>query len=208
MAPAPDVDQAVAGRERRRARGRGRRGVDRRPAGPQWGAGRVIATASTQAKRDLAVDLGAHTAVDVSSVPDADAVRDLLRGANGGHGVDVVLEMTGGVVFDGSLAALAPLGRLAVYGLASRTAPAPVSPVGLMAPPGRWLASGCRTPCAAPAGCRPRWTSSSRSAGRPPARRLGGTFPLADARRAHEDLVSRRTTGKLVLEVVPASAQG
>ena len=41
--------------------------------------------------------------------------------------VDVVLEMTGGHVFDGSLAALAPLGRLAVYGLASRTAPASVA---------------------------------------------------------------------------------
>ena len=38
---------------------------------------------------------------------------------------------------------------------------------------------------------------------------LGGSFPLADARRAHEELASRRTTGKLVLEVVPtASAQG
>ena len=175
----------------------------------QWGAGRVIATASTQAKRDLGVDLGAHTAVDVSSAPDADAVRDLLRGANGGHGVDVVLEMTGGVVFDGSLAALAPLGRLAVYGLASRTAPAPVSPVSLMASSrtvaGFWLPHAVR---------RPGGLSSAMDelfslvrAGRLRAV-LGGTFPLADARRAHEDLVSRRTTGKLVLEVVPASAQG
>jgi NADPH2:quinone reductase len=29
----------------------------------------------------------------------------------------------------------------------------------------------------------------------------GGHYPLADARRAHEDLRSRRTTGKLVLDV-------
>jgi len=28
---------------------------------------------------------------------------------------------------------------------------------------------------------------------------LGGTYPLGDARRAHEDLRARRTTGKLVL---------
>jgi NADPH2:quinone reductase len=29
---------------------------------------------------------------------------------------------------------------------------------------------------------------------------VGDTYPLADARRAHEDLRSRRTTGKLVLD--------
>jgi len=49
--------------------------------------------------------------------------------------------------------------------------------------------------------------------GRPPARELlelmrsgelrviaGGTYPLAEARRAHEDLRARRTTGKLLLD--------
>jgi len=29
--------------------------------------------------------------------------------------------------------------------------------------------------------------------------RIGGTYPLADAARAHEDLTGRRTTGKLLL---------
>jgi NADPH2:quinone reductase len=29
--------------------------------------------------------------------------------------------------------------------------------------------------------------------------RIGGTYPLADARRAQEDLAARRTTGKLLL---------
>jgi NADPH2:quinone reductase len=29
--------------------------------------------------------------------------------------------------------------------------------------------------------------------------RIGATYPLADAARAHEDLASRRTTGKLLL---------
>jgi NADPH2:quinone reductase len=176
----------------------------------QWGAGRVIATASSQDKRDLAVDLGAHTAVDVSSAPDADAVRDLLREANGEHAVDVVLEMTGGIVFDGSLAALAPLGRLAVYGLASRKAPAPISPVGLMASSrtvtGFWLLHAVRRPGGLSAAMDELFslvrTGRLRTV-------LGASFPLADARRAHEDMVSRRTTGKLVLEVLTgASAQG
>jgi NADPH2:quinone reductase len=176
----------------------------------QWGAGRVIATASTQDKRDLAVELGAHAAVDVSSAPDADAVRDLLCEANGGHAVDVVLEMIGGVVFDGSLAALAPLGRLAVYGLASRKAPAPVAPVGLMASSrtvaGFWLPHALRRPGSLSSALDEMFslvrTGRLRAV-------LGGSFPLADARRAHEDLLARRITGKLVLEVAPgASVQG
>ena len=29
---------------------------------------------------------------------------------------------------------------------------------------------------------------------------VGGTYPLADARRAHEDMRARRTTGKLVID--------
>lgn len=38
---------------------------------------------------------------------------------------DVVLEMTGGQVFDASLDAVAPFGRLVVYGFASEVPPAP-----------------------------------------------------------------------------------
>jgi NADPH2:quinone reductase len=30
---------------------------------------------------------------------------------------------------------------------------------------------------------------------------VGGTYPLDDVRRAHEDLLARRSTGKLVLQV-------
>ena len=36
--------------------------------------------------------------------------------------MDVVFEMSGGAVFDASLAALAPFGRLVTYGIASREA--------------------------------------------------------------------------------------
>ena len=31
--------------------------------------------------------------------------------------------------------------------------------------------------------------------------RIGGTYPLEEARRAQEDLESRETTGKLLLEI-------
>jgi NADPH:quinone reductase len=168
----------------------------------QWGAGRIIATGSSAEKRDLALDLGADVAVDVSGTTTADEVRDLLREANGGRGVDVVLEMTGGHVFDGSLAALAPLGRLAVYGLASRTPPTAVPPVELMAQSrtvaGFWLIHAVQ----APDGLQPAMdelVSLTRTGRLRPV--VGGSYPLAAARDAHEALLGRGTTGKLVLTV-------
>ena len=35
----------------------------------------------------------------------------------------------------------------------------------------------------------------------------GGSYPLADAARAHEDLLSRRTVGKLVLAPTPPDGE-
>jgi len=168
----------------------------------QWGAGRVIATASTQAKRELAVQLGAHAAVDVSTAGSAEEVTRLLCEANQGRPVDVVLEMIGGHVFDGSLAALAPLGRIVSYGLASRTPPRPVSPVELIATSrsvvGFWLVHAALAPGGLDAAME-ELVSLAR-AGR--LRTVdGGHYPLAEAARAHRDLLARRTTGKLVLDV-------
>jgi len=168
----------------------------------QWGAGRVIATASSPAKRDLALSLGAHEAVDVSTATTADGVRDLLVGANEGRPVDVVLEMTGGVVTDGSLAALAPFGRLCLFGMASRTPPAPVDAGALMATSraviGFWLVHTLRRP----GGLRPAMDELLSLAGSGALRGVdGGHYPLEAAADAHRALRSRGTTGKLVLDV-------
>ena len=57
----------------------------------RWGAGRVIAAASSEEKRQLALDLGADVAIDARA-PDMKAA---IEEANGGK-VDVVLEMVGG----------------------------------------------------------------------------------------------------------------
>ncbi|MBC7640704.1 MAG: zinc-binding dehydrogenase [Rhodoferax sp.] len=168
----------------------------------QWGAGRVIATASSPAKRDLALSLGAHEAVDVSTASTADEVRDLLVEANEGRQVDVVLEMTGGVVTDGSLAALAPFGRLCLFGMASRTPPAPVDAGALMATSraviGFWLVHTLRRP----GGLRPAMDELLSLAGSGALRGVdGGHFPLEAAADAHRALRSRGTTGKLVPDV-------
>lgn len=71
--------------------------------GKPLGAGRVIATASTEEKRALALELGADVAIDAH--PEGMAER--LVEANGGRLVDVVFEMAGGDVFDASFDALA-----------------------------------------------------------------------------------------------------
>lgn len=163
----------------------------------RWGAGRVIATASSPEKRDLALELGADVAVDANH-PD---LKTALIEANGGQKLDVVLEMTGGSVFDASLAALAPFGRLVTYGMASRQLPAPITSGELMLGSrgviGFWL-SHCMS--------RPKMLAEAldellalTAAGelRPV---VGGEFGMSEARLAHEELRSRRSTGKLILD--------
>ena len=163
-----------------------------------WGAGRVIATASSPDKRQLALDLGADVAVDANAANMTDALRE----ANGGRRVDVVLDMTGGRITDESVAALAPFGRLAFYGMANRQPPNPVAagePAGPLDHRGRDVAGARHAGARA---CWPaRWPTCSRWS-RPVDLRAvpGGDYPLREARRAHEDLRARRTVGKLVLD--------
>jgi NADPH:quinone reductase len=163
----------------------------------RWGAGRVIAAASSEEKRQLALDLGADVAIDARA-PDMKAA---IEEANGGK-VDVVLEMVGGSTFDGSLAALAPFGRLVFFGMAGRERPSPVDPAQLLQKSrtivGFWLAHCMARPqemLAEPV----RELLDMVAAGelRPV---VGGTYPLSEARRAHEDMLARTTTGKLVID--------
>lgn len=163
-----------------------------------FGAGRVIATASTAEKRDLALELGADAAVD----PATDDLAGALREANGGSRIDVVLEMTGGRVFDESLSALARFGRLVTFGMASREAPTPLSPGALMVGSksviGFWLNDAIAVDpvgmVAAPLAELVSMVADGRLRTLP-----GAAYALADARVAHEDLRARRSTGKLIL---------
>jgi NADPH:quinone reductase len=161
-----------------------------------FGAGRIIATASSEEKRRLALDLGADAAIDVN----ADDLAGALREANGGHRVDVVLEMAGGRVFDQSLDALAPFGRLVTYGLASREQ-SEVSNARLLrtsrAVVGFWLAHCFRRPEMIGPPLRDLFERAASGSLKPVE---GGTYPLSEARRVHEDLQARRTTGKLLLD--------
>ena len=108
---------------------------------------------------------------------------------------------SGGEVFDASYKALAPFGRIVVYGIATqrtqrgahRLAAAPLArgrrllPVPLLCAPGDVRATRSRT-CS---------TRAARGELRPI---VGGTYPLEEAAQAQIDLRERRTTGKLLLD--------
>jgi NADPH2:quinone reductase len=168
--------------------------------GRAFGAGRVIATASTEEKRALALELGAHAAVDVTR----DDLTEALVEANEGRRVDVVLEMAGGRVFDASLRALAPFGRLVTYGMASREGNS-VAAGNLLrhssAVIGFWLAHCLRDPRGMLA--EPLQDLFARVAAGELRVVEGEVYPLSEVRRAHEELQARRTVGKLLLD--PAS---
>jgi NADPH2:quinone reductase len=163
-----------------------------------WGAGRVISSASSDEKRALTLELGADAAIDSN----AGDLKTAIEEANGGRKVDVVLEMVGGPAFHASLAALAPFGRLVTYGMASRQETEPVAPGALLRRSrgviGMWLAHAAARPKEMLA---PQLAELFELAARGELRPIvGATYPLAEARRAHEDLRARRTTGKLVLD--------
>ncbi|WP_344687711.1 NADPH:quinone oxidoreductase family protein [Blastococcus jejuensis] len=168
----------------------------------RWGAGRVIATASSPEKRALAEELGAHATVDPAlATDDPKTFTGALREANGGKPVDIVLEMTGGNVFTGSLSALAPFGRLVTYGMAARQETAPVPPGALMqksrAVIGFWLAHCMARPQMMDAAMHDLLPMVAEGALKPV---VGGRYPMSAVREAHQDLLARRTTGKLVLD--------
>jgi NADPH2:quinone reductase len=162
-----------------------------------WGAGRVIGTASSEDKRKLAESLGADVTVDAA----AEDMNAALREANGGKKVDIVLEMVGGPTFDGSLHALATFGRLIVFGMASRTPPTPIAPGSLMVGSktvmGFWLVDCMRDVSMLAEPMRELFDLTVSGVLTPI---VGATYPLADARRAHEDLRARTTIGKVVLD--------
>ena len=164
--------------------------------GRGMGAGRVIATATSEEKRALALELGADAAVDGAP----DGLRDRLIEANHGEPVDVVFEMAGGRIFEESIAALGPFGRLVVYGIASREQNE-VKTGRLMrrsqAVVGFWLWDCLDRPAMVDEALADLFARAERGELRVV---VGGTYPLSEAARAQIDLAERRTRGKLVLD--------
>jgi NADPH2:quinone reductase len=120
--------------------------------------------------------------------------------ANGGRKVDVVLEMAGGRVFDECLKALAPFGRLVTYGIAGGE-PNTVSSGSLMrrsqAVVGFWLVHCLGREDMTREPLEDLFQRAARGELKP---LVGETYGLSEVQRAHEDLQSRKTSGKLLLD--------
>ncbi|SHJ92231.1 NADPH2:quinone reductase [Pseudonocardia thermophila] len=158
---------------------------------------RVIGTVSTEEKAKLAREAGAAEIINYTEVSDvAGAVRDLT----GGAGVHVVYDGVGASTFDASLASLRVRGMLVLCGAASGPVP-PVDPQRLNAAGSVYLTRPkvfdyvlTREELLDRAGAVYGAVADGSLTVR-----IGGRYPLAEARRAHEDLEGRRTTGKLLL---------
>lgn len=157
---------------------------------------KVIGLASSEEKRELVRGLGADACVDSR----AEDLGEAIREANDGKRVDAVLHMSGGAAFDAEMGVLAPLGRMVVFGIASREQ-REVSTAALLrgskAVIGFWLAHLLSRPdLLVPmigellgAIAKDELTVT-----------IGEVYPLSEAARAHEDLIARRTAGKLLLD--------
>ncbi|OLZ65332.1 NADPH:quinone reductase [Streptomyces sp. IMTB 2501] len=162
----------------------------------EFGAGRVIATASSEEKRAFALELGADVAID-GELRD---YRERVLAANCGRPVDIVLDAIGGPVLDAALDTLGYLGRLVTYGASARQPASAVAPsrlaVDSLTVAGFWL-----TPLLVRdgAGGAPLEELLDLTARRRLQPLVGAAYPLGQARQAHEDLLARRTKGKLVL---------
>jgi NADPH2:quinone reductase len=87
------------------------------------GAARVIAGVSDPTRRGVAERAGADAVIDLSQQPLRETVPAMVRAANAGEGVDVVIDPVGGDAFDGALRAMNWRGRAVVVGFASGRIP-------------------------------------------------------------------------------------
>ncbi len=156
--------------------------------------GRVIGTASSAEKADVARQAGADEVLHYDEVPDR--VRELT----GGQGVAAVYDGVGAATFDASLASLRPRGFLVVYGTASGPTP-PLEIPRLNSGGSLYVTrptvvhyTASREELLARTDEVFDWVADGRLQVS-----IGGRFSLADARNAQEALEARRTTGKLLL---------
>lgn len=152
--------------------------------------GHVLATTSSAEKAELARGAGADETLAY------DAFRERALELGGAH---VVYDAVGATTWEDSFASLRARGYLVLYGMASGPAP-DFDPQRLQAKslyltrPGLPQYIATREELLARAGAVLGWVADGSLDVR-----IGERYGLEDARRAHEDLEARRSTGKLLL---------
>ncbi|MBX9640411.1 MAG: quinone oxidoreductase [Mycobacteriaceae bacterium] len=167
----------------------------------QWAThlgARVITTVSTPEKERRSREAGAAEVLPYPT--DAYQFGQQVRGLADRAGVAVVYDGVGASTFDASLASLAVRGTLALFGAASGPVP-PFDPQQL-----NYAGSVYLTRPSLAHFIRTGEEFGRRAAelfdvigSRAVQVEVGGTYPLAEAARAHEDLEGRKTTGSIVL---------
>jgi NADPH2:quinone reductase len=156
--------------------------------------GRVIGTTSSKEKEALAREAGADEVIGYEGF--AARVREITQG----EGAAAVYDGVGKTTFYEGLKAIRPTGRMIVYGSASGQ-PDPV-PVAMLAAAGSLYVQRptIQTYVRTPELLRDRASRVFELiAGGKLKVRIGARYPLAEARQAHEDLETRKTTGKILL---------
>jgi NADPH2:quinone reductase len=155
---------------------------------------RVIGTTSTEEKRKRLRELGADEVLDYS---DFDSAITQLNGAR----PSIIIESVGGDVFRRSLAILPSFGRMVVIGAASRN-PQPIDTLKLLFRSQSVLGFHLNAVLERPALLAESlnrllsWLRDGKLKVQ-----VGKTFPLAEARQAHELIASRKSYGKVVLTI-------
>ena len=155
---------------------------------------RVIATTSGGAKAELAREAGADEVIGY------DGFGERVRELTGGEGVAAAYDGVGQATFDESLASVRTRGTMVLFGAASGPVP-PFDPMRLeregsifLTRPGLRDYSSGRQELLARAADVFYWVADGSLEVR-----IGGRYPLEGARRAHDDLAARKTTGKLLI---------
>lgn len=157
---------------------------------------RVIGTVSSPEKERLALEAGAAHVVRY----DREDFAERTRALTGGAGVDAVYDGVGASTFDAGLSVLRPRGTMVLFGQASGAVP-PLDPQVLNAGGSLFLTRpslthhiASRAELLARAGDVFEWLAAGEIRVR-----VGGSYPLERAGRAHDELERRRTAGKLLL---------
>jgi NADPH2:quinone reductase len=159
---------------------------------------RVFGTVSTEEKAREIRALGADEAILYTTQDFEAEVKRLTDG----RGVDVVYDSVGKTTFEKGLNVIRPRGMMVLFGQSSGPVP-PLDP-NVLNPKGSLFLT--RPSLAHYIASRDElvWRVNEvmqlASSGALKVR-ISGTYPLADAARAHQDLESRRTAGKLLLSV-------
>ncbi len=165
----------------------------------QWAksiGARVIGTAGTDEKVELALANGCEHVINYTREDFAPRVRELT----GGKGVDVVYDGVGQATFEASLDCLRPMGLMVSYGNA--TGPVSVPDLGILARKGSLFvtrptgAHYFAERSALLAGAKALFAAVEAGAVKP---HIGQRFALAEAAEAHRALEGRNTVGSTIL---------